>query len=214
MNNNESTFVYAVRHGETEWNSMGKQQGHMDSPLTALGTKQAYALAIGLMNRGIELIISSDLGRASKTAEIIAAKLKLSVTTNELLRERHLGSLQGLTIDEWHKKYPNEWSVYKSGDPDYCFPNGESARQRYERAIKCVEALAEQYKGNVILIVTHGGILSGMFYRAIGLPLSAPRRFSLFNASINSFSISRNFWKLCTWGETHHLQGMETLDDN
>lgn len=214
MNDNESTIVYAVRHGETEWNLIGKQQGHMDSPLTALGIKQAYALATGLMNRGIEFIISSNLGRALKTAEIIASKLKLSVTTNELLRECHLGSLQGFTKDEWRKKYPNEWSVYQSGDPDYCFPGGESARQRNERAVKCVEVLAQQYKGNVILIVTHGGILSGLFYHAIGLSLSAPRRFSLFNASISSFSIDRNFWKMRSWGETQHLQGIETLDDN
>ena len=146
MNINKSALVYVVRHGETEWNLMGKQQGHMDSPLTALGIKQAYALATGLMNRGIKFIFSSDLRRAKKTAEIIATKLKLSVTTNELLRERHLGSLQGLTKDEWRNKYPNEWSAYKSGDPDYCSPGGESARQRYNRAINCVELLAEQYR--------------------------------------------------------------------
>ena len=214
MNNSQSTLVYVVRHGETEWNLAGKQQGHLDSPLTALGIKQAYALGEGLMNRGIEFIISSDLGRASKTSEIIASKLKLSVTTNELLRERHLGSLQGLTKEEWRNKYPNEWTLYKSGDPDYCFPGGESARQRYNRAINCVELLAEQYKRKVILLVTHGGILSGLFYHATGLPLTVPRRFSLFNASISSFSIDRNIWKMLTWGETQHLQGLETLDDN
>ena len=185
----------------------------MDSPLTARGTKQAYALAKGLKNRGIEYIISSDLGRALKTAEIIATELELSVTTNVLLRERHLGSLQNLTKGEWRKKYPGEWGVYKSGDPDYCFPGGESSRQQYERVIECIEALAEHHKGKVILTVTHGGILSGLFYRAIGLPLSAPRRFSLLNASINSFLIGQNDWKLLSWGVTNHLQGIGTLDD-
>ena len=92
----KSTLIYVVRHGETEWNLIGKQQGHMDSPLTDRGIQQANALANGLVNRGIEFIYSSDLGRAFKTAKLISARLELPVQTDKRLRERHLGSLQGL----------------------------------------------------------------------------------------------------------------------
>jgi len=89
----KSTLIYIVRHGETEWNLMGKQQGHMDSPLTDRGTQQANALANGLINRGIEFIYSSDLGRAMETAKIINTSLDLSIQTDKRLRERHLGTL-------------------------------------------------------------------------------------------------------------------------
>ncbi len=210
----QTTLVFAVRHGETEWNLIGRQQGHMDSPLSARGTQQAHALAEGLVGRGIGFIYTSDLGRASATAEIIGTELGLPVQVDERLRERHLGSLQGLTKDEWRQQHPEGWAAFESGDPDYCFPGGESARQGYERTVGCVDDLAALHMGHTILIVAHGGVLKGLFYRAIGIPLSNPRRFSLFNAAINSFSVSGESWRLNTWGETHHLQGMATLDDN
>ncbi|NLE01703.1 MAG: histidine phosphatase family protein [Fibrobacter sp.] len=95
------TNLYSVRHGETEWNRAGIQQGHLNSPLTANGIKQARSLAKGLSGRGIEVIISSDLGRASQTADIIAKDLNLPLNTDNRLRERNLGILQGMTIEEF-----------------------------------------------------------------------------------------------------------------
>lgn len=68
--------------------------------------------------------------------------------------------------------------------------------------------------GKNILIVAHGGVLSSFFYRATNTPLTESRHFSLFNASINSFSISDGKWRLDTWGEIAHLKDITTLDDN
>jgi probable phosphoglycerate mutase len=207
-------LIFAVRHGETEWNLAGRQQGHQDSPLTDRGKQQARALANGLAGRGIEIIYTSDLGRAFKTAEIIGEKLELAVQADPRLRERHLGSLQGLTMEDFQCRYPQEWAPFNSYDPDYCFPGGESARQRYDRTGACVGQIAGRHAGQTVLIVGHGGTLNSLFCRATGIPLSQPRCFSLFNAAINSFSVSGNTWRLDTWGETGHLREMETLDDN
>ncbi len=154
------------------------------------------------------------MGRALETAKIINESLELSIQTDKRLRERHLGSLQGLTKKEFCCKYAEEWEIFDSGDPVYCFPGGESARQRYERTVTCVEELAKLHTGQTILIVAHGGVLNGLFYKSISIPLSEPRRFSLFNATINSFSIYGDSWRLDTWGEISHLQGLNTLDDN
>lgn len=214
MSNVDATTLFAVRHGETEWNLSGKQQGHLDSALTERGVRQAHALAEGLAGRGGEFVYSSDLGRALRTAEIIAVRLGLPVETDERLRERHLGSLQGLTKEEFRRRRPDEWAGFDSGDPDYCFPGGESARQRYERTVGCVEELARRHRGRTVLVVAHGGVLNGLFYRAVGLPLSEPRRFSLFNAAINRFMIAGGDWRLDTWGDVAHLGAMSTLDDN
>ncbi len=62
MSKNDTTILIAVRHGETEWNLAGKQQGHLDSPLTNAGVKQAHSLADGLRGCGIQVPYSSDLG--------------------------------------------------------------------------------------------------------------------------------------------------------
>lgn len=214
MSENETTILFVVRHGETEWNLIGKQQGHLNSPLTESGIKQAHALAAGLTDMGIKILYSSDLGRAVQTAEIIGACLGLGVTIDQRLRERHLGSLQGLTMREFHEQFPEEFAAHTSGDPDYILPGGESARQRFERCVACCVELAARHAGQRVLVVTHGGVLMSLFYHALGIPLTDPRRFSLFNAAINRFTICGDSWRLETWGDISHLREMTALDDN
>jgi len=206
--------MFAVRHGETEWNLVGKQQGHLDSPLTEAGIKQAHWLAAGLQGRGIEVLYSSDLGRAVQTAEIIGAALGLEVNIDQRLCERHLGAMQGMTKREFRAQFPKESARFETGDPDYVLPGGESARQRYERCVDACTDLVARHPGGHVLMVAHGGVLSSLFYRALGIDLTEPRRFSLFNAAINRFSVHGGQWRLDTWGDTSHLKGVTTLDDN
>ena len=208
------TKIIAVRHGETEWNYAELQQGHLDSPLTENGINQAYGLAKGLLNRDIEIIYSSDLGRALQTAMIISNKLSLEIIKEPMLRERNLGIMQGLTKKDFEAKFPDEYKKLQSKDPDYVLPNGESARERYTRSVKCIETIANSNQGKTILVVTHGGILNGLFYKLTDTPLSQPKKVANINASINTFSITKNVWHLESWGEIGHLDGLRALDDN
>jgi 2,3-bisphosphoglycerate-dependent phosphoglycerate mutase len=214
MTDNETTILFAVRHGEAEWNLIGKQQGHRDSPLTASGIEQAHALADGLSGSDIEAIYSSDLGRALQTAEIIAARLALPISVDHRLRERHLGAMQGMTKAEFSERFPKESTAFDSGDSEYVLPGGESARQRFDRSIACCIELAARHPGGRILLVAHGGTLRSLFHHTLSIPLADPRRFSLFNAAINTFSVQGGAWRLDTWGDTCHLRGTATLDDN
>ena len=208
------TIIFAVRHGETEWNLLGKQPRHLDSPLTDDGIRQAHLLAEGLVGKNIDILFSSDLGRALQTADIIAKRLSLDIHVDSRLRERHLGITQTLTKEEFAEKYPEEAAQFNTEDPDYILPGGESARQRFNRCIDCAEDLARSNADKRILIVGHGGVLNSLFYKATNTPRTEPRRFSLFNASINSFCISDGQWRLDTWGEIAHLKDMRVLDDN
>jgi probable phosphoglycerate mutase len=213
MTDANATELVVVRHGETEWNATGKQQGHLDSPLTDTGLRQAEAIADALAARSFDLLYSSDLGRAYHTAERIAAKTGHEIITEPRLRERHLGVFQGLTMAEVAEKLPEAYAGFTSGDPCYVIPGGESERQRYERIVGCVDGIAARHEGRRVVIVTHGGALTSLFRRAMGLPLGAPRTFSLFNASINTFHVTDGRWKLGTWGDTSHLKGIPTADD-
>jgi probable phosphoglycerate mutase len=213
MNDSKTTTIIVVRHGETEWNRCGRQQGHLDSPLTDLGVRQAKAIAAGLADREIHALYSSDLGRALQTARIIGQRLSLDVVTDSRLCERRLGALQGLTRKEFADRYPEQAAAFSSGNPDYALPGGESARQQYHRVVECVQELATRHPGQGIAIVTHGGVLKSLFHQAINLPLGGLRRFSLFNASINTFSVNDGHWRLDTWGDIYHLKGIDTLDD-
>ena len=94
MRNSSATELTVVRHGETVWNNEGRQQGHLDSPLSPLGLRQAQAIANRLASERFNAIYSSDLGRAWATAERITACHDLEIHTDPRLRERHLGIFQ------------------------------------------------------------------------------------------------------------------------
>ena len=209
----EATNIYVVRHGETEWNIQGRLQGHLDSLLTPRGQQQAQALAERLARISFTALYSSDLGRALTTAETIGEQVELPVQTDSRLRERNLGVLQGLTRDESRQQFPDVWEQLTSGDPNYAVPEGESARQRTDRSVAFLEAVARAHPGKTLLIIAHGGVLSGLFYQSLGLPLNEPRRFSIPNAAVNLFSINGSGWRLETWGDTAHLEYLGALDE-
>jgi probable phosphoglycerate mutase len=209
------TLLYIVRHGETQWNKQAMQQGQLNSPLSETGQAQAQCLIQGFSNIYLDKIYSSDLGRAYHTALIIAESKDMTITQDPRLRERHLGIMQGLTKEQFKEQYPQEWKSFISEDPDYILPQGESARQRQQRSVTALEEIARKHGGETLLVVTHGGVLQGLFRQVLGLPQDKPRHFSLFNGAINRFSYSQQSgWTLDSWGEISHMKGLEVLDDN
>lgn len=216
MKNNsaaKNTTLFVVRHGETLWNQQGLLQGHLDSPLSELGVNQANALAEYFSKCDWDLIISSDLTRAVRTAEIIKGASDKQVLTDNRLRERNLGIVQGLTVKEFGEKYHEESVKFNEGGADYAIPGGESIDQRFKRSITCIKELAERYDGNKIIIVTHGGVLDGVFRFTVKIPLNQPRTFSLFNASVNTIQIQDDSWNIVTWGYVEHLRALGSMDD-
>ncbi len=205
--------IIMIRHGETEWNQVGKQQGHLDSPLSECGRLQAKALAVFFRDKKIDYLYSSDLDRAFQTAEIIAKEIQLSVIKEKGLRERNLGILQGLTKNEFKDRFPLEYKKFRSGDADYVLPNGESRRQRFNRNWRCLQDIVERHQNDKLLIVAHGGVLDTVFRAVLQIPIDDERRFSLINGSINSFSFENGKWRLESWGETNHLGDIPALDD-
>lgn len=193
---NVKTTITVVRHGETEWNKNGLHQGILDSPLTKKGIQQAQNVARLLQKYTFQQLYSSDLGRAVKTAEIIAAILKLDIIFDSRLRERNLGCLGGLTLSEFKEQYPEDCERFLSGDPEHVLPGGESIRQAYERSIAYFEELAAKHQNESILIVTHGFILEYLFRHALEIPLNKQRKFILKNCSVNRFLKLDNDWKL------------------
>ncbi len=211
------TRFIVIRHGETEWNRLGRQQGHLDSPLTPLGRKQAEAMAAGLRSFRCDGCYASDLGRARETADIIVRALGLAYETDVRLRERHLGALQGFTYDEFAVHHADELERFKGSDPDFRLSGGESERDRRERHTACLEDLARRHPGRAILIVAHGGTLRSFMDRTLGIPPGAKRAYALPNAALNVFEVAPGGdWRLETWGETAHLRlaGLTALDDS
>ena len=209
-----STRLIIIRHGETLWNIEGKKQGQLDSPLTSLGIKQAKALAQRLTEESFTDLYTSDLGRAYKTAEYIAAQTNHKIFPEQRLRERNFGIFQGLTDKQIENKYPAEYNSYLTNRVDYVIPDGESLRQFYARVTDFLESLPTLHDGQIVTIVTHGGVIDGWFRYIFDLPLGTVRRAKLWNASINCIvHEDKGGWTLHTWGDVNHVKSLRHLDD-
>jgi probable phosphoglycerate mutase len=201
----DRTQVIIVRHGETEWNLRLIRQGHLDSPLTDRGMAQAKALAQRLAQEKFTTLYSSDLGRAVQTAQEIANVTGHSIVTDPRLRERHLGIFQGLSGQEIQARFPEEYRFHRTLGPTYVIPEGESVEQQVARNIEYLNELAEKHLGEAIVVVTHGGVLSGLFRHTFSIPFTAPRRFDFTNAGLNVFAYEDGNWFLQVWGDVSHL---------
>ena len=100
-----TTRVLLLRHGQSEWNAVGRWQGHADPPLTALGRAQALAASRSLGT--LDAALASDLIRARETAEVVTGQLGVGpVLIDERLRERDAGEWTGLTRAQIDEQYP------------------------------------------------------------------------------------------------------------
>jgi probable phosphoglycerate mutase len=200
-----TTRFILLRHGETEWNAVGREMGQLDSPLTTRGLDQAQRLAARLVMFRFDALYSSDLGRAVQTAEAIAHRCSCEIRFDMRLRERHMGIFQGLTPDESETRFPEERKAYGAKDANYVIPSGESAVQRLQRTVACLDELAGRHPGQTVVVVTHGGILMGFFEYVLGLSHGAGVRYRRPNAAWNVFSKDDRGWILETWGDVAHL---------
>jgi probable phosphoglycerate mutase len=204
--------LLAIRHGETVFNVEKRYQGHIDSPLTEIGRDQVSSLGRRMEKMNIDTLISSDLGRAQETASIIAEYTDHSVETDDRLRERNYGILEGLTVPEIKSRHSDVLERLDANDPDYIIPEGESHRQHYRRNVAVIEELQAGNSGATIAMVVHGGVLDSLFRYAAHLPLDQPRCFITANASLTIINYGTFYgtarWVIEAWCDSAHLEGI------
>lgn len=147
--------IYIVRHGQTEWNLLGKTQGHGNSDLTPKGMEQAELLADSMTKYPIDYIYSSDLGRAYQTAEIIGNKLNIEVEKTEALREMNFGTWEGRIIKDIIEEDPELYKMWRNEPHLAKIPQGETLSQIKERTDAFIKEINEKYDGKHIVLVTH-----------------------------------------------------------
>jgi probable phosphoglycerate mutase len=161
------TRILLARHGETEWNRVGRWQGHADPPLNDAGRSQAAELAERLAGDGIAAVYSSDLARARETASVVAARLGLGVVEDVGLREIDVGSWSGLTRAEVEQRFPEGYARWLDGEIGH---DGETREQLTARVVSAVERVAAVHPEATVLVVTHGGAIRAIRRHAAGDP--------------------------------------------
>ena len=168
-------MIFLVRHGETEWNLAQRMQGRMDSPLTPLGLDQARRNAELLRSLIGDLagfaLISSPLGRARRTAEIIGEALSITPAFDPRLVEIGLGEWDGLTVDQINRRRADAWDRTRL-DALFGAPGGETYELMVDRLSGCLFELKRP-----AIVVSHGVTIR--FLRGLFLKLDRPGIFGL-----------------------------------
>ena len=213
----EATRIIAIRHGETAWNVDTRLQGHTDIGLNERGQWQARRVALALAEEPIDAIYSSDLSRAHATAEAIAQRnnqlTHKAVPTHAGLRERGFGTFEGQTYAQIATNFPEESERWRSRDPHFAPPGGESLLQLRERIANTVAELAGRHIRQQIVIVAHGGVMDALYRLATQLDVTAPRTWSLGNAAINRLLWTPDGLTLVGWADDYHLDDAFADDD-
>ena len=201
----KETQIILIRHGETEWNSQQRMQGHSNSDLSSVGQAQIQALGEWMKNVPFDHIYSSDSLRAKQTAEAITQFSGHELKIDLRLREKNLGVFEGLTSEEARERHPEVFRLFKTAGSKYVIDEGESTQQLQDRALEIVDEIRIKHPEKRVLLVTHGGFVRVLMKYILGLSLDTPTRFLIKNTGLFRL-IWEDKWMVSQMGGVAHLE--------
>ena len=197
--------IYLVRHGETDWNQAGLLQGQTDIALNAQGLEQAREAAERLKEVPFEIAFCSPLIRAKRTAETIIGDRKITLTTDERLRELNFGPWEGVDI----RSIKDAASQPFTNPGSYIPPVGaESFAQLYKRSGEFVDQVLLPLEGTyeTVLVVAHGGVSRSILNPVLNIPVDDFWRVHMGNCATAILD--------CTDGKLSMLEYMDSQSAN
>ncbi len=187
--------LLVARHGEATYDvaDIASDDGGW---LTELGRQQAAAMARALMDRRVAAIWCSDLSRAVQTAEIAAAVLGVSVRVRSGLREASVGDLAGQPV----RSFDGPYLRWLDGDLDSGAPGAETGADVVRRMTGELESIADQFRGETVLVVSHGGAIGVTLPNlATNVPSDFARGRQLRNCAVSELTADADGWLLNSW---------------
>jgi probable phosphoglycerate mutase len=163
--------------------------------LTDLGRRQAARLAEGLRDERVAAIYTSRLARAHETGAVVGDRLGLTPTTVDGVQEFSVGSLAGTPATGPHAR--EVFVAWVNGDLDRRWPGAETGSEVVARFVAAVEALADRHRGETVLVVTHGGVMT------LAIPNTATntrpelaRAADIPNCAVAELALDSDGWRL------------------
>lgn len=161
------SLLILLRHGQSLWNLENKFTGWVDVDISELGEQEAKNAGSILADLPIDVVFTSVLTRAKRTASIaleVANKSNLPTFEDQALNERHYGDLQGLNKEETAKIHGDEQVHIWRRSYDIPPPNGESLQMTQERVLPYFQSQIQPYleQGKNVLVVAHGNSLRAL----------------------------------------------------
>jgi glucosyl-3-phosphoglycerate phosphatase len=199
--------IVLIRHGESEWNAIGRWQGHSDVGLSPLGRRQAAATAafVARYEPDVRMIVSSDLERVTQTAEPAARALGLTLRIDPRLREIDVGWWSGLTTEQIKARDPDAFAAFRAGE-DVARGGAETETQLRVRVTAAVNDLRSQCEQGTLLIFSHGGPVRALVSDALGMSVTGQRVLGgPANCSRTVLADRDGMVRLRSYNETAHL---------
>ena len=204
-----------IRHGESEWNRIGRYQGQQDAPLSELGLRQAEALAERLRSEPLDAIFTSPLQRAARTAETVARHHpNVPFQRESALLEIGHGDWEGLMVDEVVSRYGEGLHEWRKHPTRAQMPNGESFSNILKRVLDFQERLCAEYSDKNVLLSTHDVVVKILVADALGMDMDRINRIWVTNASISVIEYGDELPYLVSLSEACHLGRLETVREN
>lgn len=144
--------LYVIRHGNTDSNRLDIYNGKLlNEDINNIGIKQAQEASKKIKNLNLDLIICSPLLRTRHTCDIINSN-KIKVIYDDRIEERNCGVLTNTKIDNFY--YTEYWNYYSKVKID----NLETVPELFKRVNLFLDEIKKKYRGQNILLVTHGGV--------------------------------------------------------
>lgn len=180
-----------ARHGATSNNAQHRYTGQSDIPMSALGERQAEALANRLASRHLDGVVSSDLQRASRMAQPIADQHHVPLQLDSDLREISMGTWEGASFEEIRAREPD--MLLRSRDDPFTFapPGGETIVQVRDRLVIALARSYAAFPDGTVLWVTHGGCIGILFCHLLGVDLARRWQFRKDNAALSEIAVER-----------------------
>lgn len=206
--------LLVARHGATQHNLDGRFTGQTDAPLSALGLRQAEALAARLASARFDVIVSSDLARARQTADIISRFSGQPVIFDADLREISMGAWEGRAYKEVVREHPDLFERVET-DPTgaAAAPDGESWAEFGARVNSALGRWYERFPQGNVLWVSHGGVVSVLLLNALGLSYERRRQFRRGNTSLFELDYSPQGTVIVRVNDTSHLEHLASDDE-
>lgn len=201
-----------VRHGESEWNRIGRYQGQEDAPLSDLGLRQAEALAKRLASEQFDAIYASPLQRAKRTGQAIAQYHSgVPFIEEPALLEIHHGDWQGLYAADVRERYGEQLDEWRTFPTRAQMPNGESFSNILKRTLNFRERVQREYGDGTVVVSTHDVVIKILIADALGMHMDRINRLWITNASISVVEYSGDLPFLVSLSEACHLGHLETV---
>jgi len=164
--------VLLWRHGQTDWNTVNRFQGHSDIPLNAVGQYQAKHAASILVGMQPTKIISSDLSRARNTAQALCDLTNLKVETDIDLRETNGGLWEGKTGAENRAEDFQNFVRWIDGEDNPAGTIGEKRSDVATRAVSAIKRALGELDNQLLIVTTHGGTARCVLGSLLNLPMA------------------------------------------